>query len=394
MKKIYSISAIIGCLMFSANVNAEESKIVIKPRVDVGYQYNSNFWKAEDEEVAVGTTYIKPGVTLGYETARTQISLDTALQAYWYDDIDTPSAGIQDSSDDDYVGFSGILSGNYQLTDRVNIGLSDEVYVTRDPAQADSNSNSVDRDKYTINYFEPSVYYELSDKFGLLAKYRNTLTDYEEDLEDSNENRGIFDIYYNLNRSSTIFLDYQFWKRDYDQTSSDYTSHLVTLNYQREFKHFTLTAGGGYHHRSFDESALDDLDMLSWNFQILRQDPDSTAQTSRSRLALDIGQDMNDDGTGDEYFTSTYARFSGAYRFTGKLEASASASYQNSDYEESTREDDKYKFSAKLAYQPLYFLTLGLEAGTETRDSNLAGYDYDDTFVLATIDIDYDFAKK
>jgi hypothetical protein len=392
-KYLFSMSAFIGCLTFSVNGFAE-SRIVIQPKVEVGYENNSNFWKSEDQEVSVNTYHAKPGIVLGYETPRTQVSLDTTLEGYWYDDQDTPASGIRDASDDDYVGFAGILSGNYQLTDRVNVGLSEEIYVTRDPAQADANSNSIDRDKYTINYFEPSVYYELTDKFGLLTKYRNTMTDYENDLEDSDENRGIFDLYYTLNSSSTIYLDYQLWARDYDQDTSDYTSNLITLNYERTFKYFTLTGGGGYHNRSFDDDAFDDLDMFSWKFQIKRQDADANAQTTRSRLTLDVGQSMNDDGTGDQYFTSSYLRFEGGYRLTSRIEAIVNVDLQNSDYEESTREDDTYLLSAKLAYQPLDYLTLGIKAGFENRDSNLVGYDYDDVFVLATMDVLYDIGNR
>lgn len=393
MKRVYGTGACIGLVLFAANCFAE-SRIVVQPKIEVGFQNNSNYWKAEDNEVSVNTYYAKPGIVLGFETPRTQILLDATVEPYWYDDQDSPPAGTRDASDDDYTGFTGIFSANYQLTDRLNVGLEDQLYVTRDAAQADTNSNSTERDKYTINYIEPSAYYELTDKFGLLAKYRNTSTDYEKDLEDSDENRGIFDLYYSLNSVSTIYIDYQVWAREYDQSSSDYTSNRVTLNYERQFKYFTFTGGAGYHNRDFDDSTLDDFDLFSWNFQVERLDADSTAQTSRSRLTLDVGQDMNDDGTGNEYFTSTYFRFEGGYWLTSKIEASAKFSFQNSDYEESSRDDDTYVVSAGLAYKPLDYLTLGVEGGFANRDSNVSGYDYDDTFILLTLDINYDFGDR
>lgn len=392
-KKLCSAGASIGLILCSVNCFAD-SKIVIQPKVEVGVKYDSNYWKAQDQEVAVNTYYAKPGIVLGYETPRTQVSLDATIEPYWYDDLDTPPAGVSESGDDDYVGFTGILSANYQLTDRLNLGLADQIYVTRDPGQADTNSNSISRDKYTINYLEPSAYYELTDKFGLRTAYRNTTTNYEKDLEDSDENRGIFDLYYNLNNTSTVYLDYQLWQRDYDLNTSDYTSNKVTLNYERQFKYFSFLGGAGYHHREFDVNAFDDLDMFSWNLQVKRMDADSTEQTTRSRMMLNIGQDMNDDGTGDEYFTSTYLRFDGGYRITERIEASVEAEFQNSDYEQITRDDDTYLFSGKLAYKPLDYLTLGLEGGVETRDSNVAGLDYDDVFVLLSLAVNYDLGNR
>lgn len=393
MRKEIYVGAGIGLMLFSTNSFAE-SRIVVQPKIEVGFQNNSNFWKAEDQDVSVNTYYAKPGIVLGYETPRTQITLDATLEPYWYDDQDSPPAGIRDASEDDYVGFTGIFGSSYQLSDRINIGLADQLYVTRDPSQADINSNSIDRYKYTLNYFEPSIFYEMTDKFGLLVKYRNTMTDYEKDQESSDENRGIFDLYYTLNSESTFYLDYQVWARDYDQTTSDYTSNLVTLNYERKFKYFTLTGGAGYHNRDFDDSTLEDFDMVTWHLQAKRLDADSTEQTSRSRLTLDVGQDMNDDGTGDQYLTSTYIRFAGGYWLTSKIEASANFRFQNSDYEDSSRDDDTYNLSAGISYKPLDYLSLGLEGGFETRDSNLAGYDYDDTFILLTLNINYDFGNK
>lgn len=392
-KHLFTAAMFIGCVVTTGNSFAA-GKIIVNPVVEVAAQNNSNFWKAEDVEISVNTYSVKPGIILGYETAKTQVTLDTALEAFWYDDQDTPPAGIRDASDDDYVGFRGVFNANHQLTDRLNLGFSDQLYVTRDPAQADANSNSINRDKYTINYLEPSVYYEFADKFGLLTKYRSTITDYEKDLEDSSEHRGIFDLYYNLNNTSSVYLDYQIWQRDYDLTSSDYTSNLISLNYTKQYKHFLLSGGGGYHHRSFDANGLDDLDMFSWNILVKREDPDSTARSTRSTLSLSVGQEMNDDGTGDQYFVSTYVRFEGGYRLTEKLMASLDASFQNSDYEESTRSDDTYLIAGKIGYEIFDYLSFSVAGGFESRDSNLDGKSYDDTFVTATLDFDYNLNRR
>lgn len=390
---LYSTVAFAGCLLFATSSLAA-GKIVIQPKIQMVFQNNSNFWQAEDQEVSVNSYSIKPGIVLGFETPKTNIALDATIDAYWYDDQDTLPVGISDASDDDYVGFTGNLNADHQLTDRLNIGISDELYITRDPARADFNSNSINRDKYTINYFEPKVYYEIADKFGIQAKYRHTLTDYFEEIEDSSEHRGIFDIYYNLNRTSAIYLDYQVWARDYDLDSSDYTSNLVSLNYEKEFNYFTIKGGAGYHHRSFDADSLDDLDMFSWKVQIRGQDPDSTLATTRSRVQLDFGQEMNDDGTGDNYFKATFLQLEAGYRFFEKLELSGKGHFQNSKYETDTRDEDTWLISARLAYQALDYLIVGLEGGYETRDSNIDGNGYDDRFILLTLNFSYDFGSR
>ncbi|MBL4901140.1 MAG: outer membrane beta-barrel protein [Desulfocapsa sp.] len=395
------------------------ARFSINPITLVGAANDSNYWQAETQEVSVNTYFVRPGIELGFETPKTTITFDATVDFYWYDDQDTPPVGIQDASDDDYVGFTGDFNADYQLTNRLNIGLSDQLYITRDPARSDINSNSISRDKYTINYFEPTAYYEFADKFGLLASYRNTMTDYESELEDSEENRGVFDLYYLLNRSAAVYAGYAIWERDYDQDSSDYLSNFVSLNYEHQFNYFTIKGGGGYHKRTFDEPALDDLDLFSWKIQIRGQEADTTYKTmnnarsmidgrsfrqgqdvdllldeSRSLLTLDLGQEMNNDGTGDNYYTATYARFEGGYRFFGKLETLLRLSVQNSDYETDERNEDTYFVSASIGYWVLDYLLLGFEGGYETRDSNFTGNNYDNTFAMVMLNFDYNFSGK
>ncbi len=392
-KYLCSTLAFFGCILVSTN-GFGAGRIVIQPKIEMMYQYDSNYWKANAEEVSVNTYSVKPGFVIGFETPKTTMALDATVDAYWYDDQDTPPLGIAKASEDDYVGFTGDFNVDHQLTDRLNIGLADQLYVTRDPARADANNNSINRDQYTINYFEPKVYYEFADKFGFLSMYRSTITDYEKDLEDSNENRGIFDLYYNLNRSSAVYLDYQLWHREYDQDSSDYTSNFLSLNYKREFNYFTINGGAGYHNRSFDDATIDDFDLFSWKIQLRGQDADSTLKTTRSWLQLDIGQEPNDDGTGDEYFTATYVDFGSGYRFLKSLEASGKVKFQNSNYETDERDEDTYLVSGRLAYQASDYLTIGVEGGYETRNSNVDGNDYDNTFVLFTLDFSYDLGSR
>ena len=381
-----------GCFCFSSVLAA--GKIIIQPKIYTGFEHNSNFWKAEDQEVSVNTYSAKPGIVLGLETPKAEVSLDATMDMYWYDDLDTPPPSVRNAGDDDYVGATALFKSNYQISDRLNLGLGDEFYITRDPAWSDSNSNSITRDKYAINYFEPSAYYEISGKFGLLTKYRNTYTDYEKDLEDSNEHRGIFDLYYNLNRSSAAYLDYSVWQRAYDQDSADYTSNFVSLNYQQQLNYFTIKGGAGYHHRSFDDSSMNEMDRFSWKIQLKGQDTETTRKNTRSYLSLDIGQKMNDDGTNNNYYTATYVRFEGAYKFIDKLEGLIKADYQNSDYDTGIRNEDTYRFSAGLAYQVWEYITLGIEGGQENRDSNIAGNDYDDTFVMFTMNFEYDLGSR
>lgn len=397
-KLIYGGMLAATTLLLGAPNLFAEGRVVIEPKIHTDVQYNSNFWKAEDDEVGVNTYSIRPGVVLGYETQKSEIMADLSVDAYWYDDQDSPPAGVRDSSDDDFVGFTGSLTAESQVAKRLQLSIDESLMLTRDPASADDNSDSVSREKYTINRITPGMYYTLGTDFGLGLKYRNTYTDYTDDLggEDNNEHRGILDFYYNLNRNAAIYLDYQLWNREYDETSSEYTSNKITLNYAHTFNFLSVVAGAGYHDRSFDVDGLEDIDMFTWNVGLLGEDKVEGNQQPRYWMNLSLGQNFNDSGTGDQYYIATKLTAEAGYRFFGKLETSAMFEFQNSDYQnhDENRDDDTITASAKVAYDILEFLTFGIEGGLKDRDSNITGKTYDDKFILALLNFDYNLGSR
>lgn len=355
--------------------------IVIDPRISIGFQNNSNYWRAEESEISVNTYDIKPGLAVKYDTAKTKAKFDGVVIATWYDDQDDPPDGVRSAGDDDYVGANIVGRITSQLTDRINLGFNDRFYVTRDPARSDRNSNSVDRDKYTINFLEPRAKYEFSEMISVFAAYRNTYTNYEKDLEDSVEHRGLINVNYSPSETQTAYLGYSVWDRSYDQESSDYTSNLINLNYRYQFGYFSFSCGGGYHHRTFDQNDLDSMDLFSWRVELKGQDPGGTRESSRSFLDLSVGQEMNDDGTGDSYFTASFVRLDGGYRLLERLVGSISARFQNSDYEASARNEDRYRILGTLDYQFSEYISVEVYGGYENRDSNIEGNSFDDTMV-------------
>lgn len=384
-----------GGVALSANAFAD-GKIVIRPKIEVGILNNSNYWKAENNEVSVNTYSARPGLVFGYETAKSKIDLDATVDFFSYDDQDDPILGIREASEDDYVGYSALLTAETKPTDRLTLGIDDSIFKTRDVAQSDALSNSISRELYTINRITPNVYYDFGNKFAVRTKYRNTITNYDEIGEDSDENRGIVDLEYNLNRTSTIFLEYQIWNRDYDLISSDYMSNQATVNFAKQFNYFGILAGAGYHKRTFDDDTLDDLDMFSWSLVIQGQNPQAPEADPRSHIEFTLRQDMNDDGTGDQYYTATIAGLEAGYKFLPKLDTTLSVVYQNSDYQDDPedRNDDSWTTTAKISYNIWDSFVLGLLGGFETRDSNIDGLSYDDTFVGLTLDYKFDFGGR
>jgi hypothetical protein len=378
-----------------------QSEVVINPKIETSLRYDTNYWQAEQSESAVLTSIARPGIELGYKTAKSRINLDATVDFFKYDDLDTVAPGVREAADDDYVGFTGRFDAKTLLTGRLALGLSEELLSTRDAAQSDPADNSVERREYMQNRITPKLYYNFGKKFDSEIKYRNSEISYMDEGEDSSENRGIFDLNYHLNELSKVYLNYQAWEMDYAASSSDYMSNRVTVNYDRQFNYFILSGGGGYHRRTFDKTAdgqafLDDLDLFSWNLTLSGQKPQFPAVQPRSRVALSLSQDLNTVGTGDEYFTATTVGLEVGYLLLHKIDTSINIRLQNSDYQESAdnREDDTWTASGKMRYPLLRDLNLAVEAGYENRDSNVTGNSYDNVFAACFLNYTFTLANR
>ncbi|MEA1967800.1 MAG: outer membrane beta-barrel protein [Thermodesulfobacteriota bacterium] len=249
--------------------------------------------------------------------------------------------------------------------------------------------------KYQLNKLTPKMIYRFNDKFGAVIKYTSFITDYDKDVqEDSNENRGDFDLFYNLNSKTSFDLNYQIWERDYEKATVDYTSNQVMLSVTRSGKYFSLTAGAGYHDRNFDESTVDDFDTFSWQIILTGQNPPEKTDLPRSSILVALSENFNDAGMGDTYYTATRFTAKVTHLFMEKLNCTLNGYYQKSDYETSSRDDDVWFLSTGVDYFINDFFTIGLEGGFEKRNSNLSGRDYDNEYIMCNAAFHYDLGAK
>lgn len=374
-------------VVFECPVSA--GKMEIKPFLTPGWSYDSNYYKSATGERGVSTYSIKPGIIVGYETPKSRLSLNASLDFLRYNDEDDVPAGEVSAEENDFTAQNLRFNAESQLFDRLSIGLNESYMKTREPGNVDIYNNATERSKYSMNRLSPKLVYTFGEKFKLYSVYTNQIVDFDKAvLEDSSENRGKFDLYYNLNKRLSFDLDYQLWAMDYDRSTSDYTSNQIMLNLTRTYKNFSIKGGGGYHERSFDDDAMDNINTFTWKVTLngrsgssedaMETDPTSD---SRSRMELSLSQNLNDLGREDEYYTATRLDAMFSHLFMEKLDASIKGYLQNSDYEESNREDDTWNLAAALKYVMKEWVTLGCESGYENRDSNYDFEDYDGFYV-------------
>jgi len=368
---------------------------------------DSNYYKTDFEEAKIYTYLVRPGIELGYETEKSLVVFDYTLDAYFYDEKDTPPPGRR--SVKDFIGHALRLKSRTKPNDRLTVVLDNSFYKTRNPEQSDALSNKEVREKYWINRLSPVVFYDFAPKFTAGARYRRTDIEYTSDRSgqpDSTEHRGIFDLIYSFRPTASLGLNYQHWKMDYDHNNdrfenerfeSDYKSDQIGLILKKSYRVFSFEAGAGYQKRRFDESDRDDIDTPVFHGVV-------KGEKGKSHFALRADQNFNNYYDGFDYYVARRVTLEVGHIFVEKLPVVIRGGYQNSDYEEfrgfsssgnlKKRNDDTYGIQGSIGYIVTDWLTAEGKAGYDNRDSNLLGFDYNNKYGMVELKFAYDVGKR
>ena len=388
-------------------------KFIVTPKITVGGQVDSNYFLSENNEREVFTYLIQPGIEAGYETAKSEALLDFNLNAFFYDDQDSVPADEPKASDDDYVGFNLKLKAVTEPNDRLLAGLRNLSYLSRNPGRVDALGNFTDRDKYWQNFFRPRLHYDLTGRLAVDVGYQNRLIHWlDGPNEDALENRGLAGLIYSLRRTLQVGLQYELWRTRYDGDTPDYTSNQLGLLLEKQFHHISLLAGGGYQDRRFDDSDRDDISTPAYIAAVKGQWPAPPAATKRQRLEaraatrrmwltapagarsyfeLMFDQNFNNTSIGSEYYVARRLSLIAGHTFAKKIVTRLSGYFQNSDYEDTNRNDDTYRIYGNIGYRFLRWLTFSVGGGYQDRDSNVDGENYDNAFIRAHVDAKWEF---
>lgn len=372
---------------------AAQPMFSLTPKVAASWRFDDNFYKAETNEREVHTWVVQPGIEAGFEAGKTTVDLDYTLDVYEYDDRDAALPGSSQAENEDYTGHDLSLKAETQPFARLGAGLDVDYRRTRDAAASDPLSNSTDRAKFDVFGVSPSLTYEFGARFNAGLRYENKTTDYTDDaLEDNTIHRGVFDLVYNLGGETSLDLEYQYWTADYSQATSDYDSNQGKLILRHEFSVFSIEGGAGYHHRSFEQAGLADIDGGVYHLEL-------GADTGKTTASLKSEWNYNDNGGGDVYFKNHKLSLDVGHTFMERLLVGVGASWMNADYENlyaatpagtlELRDEDTYTVDASVGYELTRWLTVSLETGYEERDSNHAGRDYENTWVFGEFAVVY-----
>ncbi|MBI9085353.1 MAG: outer membrane beta-barrel protein [Desulfobacterales bacterium] len=371
----------------------------VTPKLSTTWRSDSNFYEAETTEHGVYTYLVQPGIELGVKTDKASLILDYLLSLNYYDDQDNVPAGQRAASDKDYTGHAAKAGVKFQPMERLRFGLDGSYDKTDDPGVADALTDSIDKEKYTITRYTPSIFFKPGPLSSVKLSFRGSDKDYDETLkEGESESRGTLELGYELTASTALKLAYATWNTDYQKTTSDYTSHqgMLTLNYK--YSLISMELGAGYHDRDFDDGAVKDADMVIYKAAI------SAKNTRGTGVSLSSEWNFNDSGVGNQYYKAHKVTLRGDHVLMEKIPLAIGANYQKSDYEDVRglntagatvdRVDDTWGYFASIGYKMTDWMTFTVKAGKDERDSNTVGNGYDNQYVMGKIDLRHNLGDK
>lgn len=374
-----------------------ESRFKIIPTASVTARADDNFYRTADNERDVFEILFQPGLQLEYDTGRTRFSLGYTLNAHAYEDIDDPPAGRKDANDDNFIGHSFSFIGRTIPTAKITLGLEDIFYLTNEPSKADRISNDTRRQEYYINRLTPMLYYQMTERFSLDLRYRNTITAYDDETdEDSMEHAGIVGLNYEFRPTWWMALGYEYTDRDYDIDISDYTQDHIRLSLRKQSKYNLYEASVGYSDRQFDERK--DEDTFTYLLAFTRQ----LGYDTYARIALE--RDFNQSGIAENFFVADQASLRFGKTFREKIPATLRFFYREGRYQQDSyllpteriedREDDRYGVQASIGYYLFRWMTLVLSGGYENNESNIDEFEYDNTYITLGVNTAFNIGNR
>ena len=391
-----------------------KSKFKIKPMVSAATRYESNFFLTEENERGMFTFFVAPGVGITYETPKLKVDFDLTVEAVAYSDDGDPPPGAQKGSDLNYIAPLVALNTRYDLTERVQIGLDESFYITRYPYYYDRLSNSTDRRKYWINRLAPMIFYEFEDRFEFDFRYNWQVVNYTaSDYLDSTQHKFFLDLLYNPQRTVTFGVDYQYWIIDYSDNPlnpSNTRTHQFWLMGQKRYKYFSFAGAAGYSNRSFQDSTFENEGAFVYKASVTAENPPPPdvkrpigTAPERAKSHIYAAAERNQNSLGDSFMASRFT-LSAGHVWRGKILAVVRGYYQIADYDHlsgvttdgniAVRDDDFYNISGRIGYLITKAIEISITVGKENRNSNLAGFDYDDKFAYLRFSFGFDMRSR
>ncbi|HQM30683.1 MAG TPA: outer membrane beta-barrel protein [Syntrophales bacterium] len=397
------------------------ARFELRPYVTIQERYTSNVDLLPDgpgkKEDWITTVY--PGISFISNDARlgAEINYRAGLNFYAHE------------SDRNYVSHDGLLNLRFNPVPRLTFRLRDFLQRSDEPRPVTYGAGETGylltsyqgRQKYWRNVFEPAVDWQFARESTIGLYYRNNILRNDSSAyEDSTENyvsprltywfdqrngvvleygytdgefqrsadltghRAYVRYNHRTSATTTLFIDYEFLTRDYDDPGNDYIVHAPTVGIDYRFSPtLSATARAGYFR--WDPDRGDAEDGFNGLLSLTQRD-----RLTTYTLILESGY-REDLFSADNLGFTQYYRASAVvnHRLTERFSVGLVGIVERTDYSQNPRKDWLYTADLTADYRVLRWLTIGARVGYAEDDSNIPASSYDEWHAFLTLTASY-----
>jgi hypothetical protein len=395
---------------FPTPVRAEDFWSKFHPYITITEEYNDNIFLTKENKTGDFITTVYPGIQFSHSSEGMGIDFNYMLGLNYY----------SQNSNLNYTSHNGMLNAWYRFDPRWTFRLREYLLQSDEPREKDFGttttsdvnfvSTSRDRSVYLRNVVEPSLEYQFGRenlftflyrnntylpqssasensqentvnptfnywfniRNGMLLEYMYTSGTFESS-PDFTEHKGRGRYIYRFNPRTSIFGEYLFSSVNYKSPGTSYTLQNPSLGVEHAFS-ATLNGRGQLGYFWQDTKGIPGLDGLSYYLGISKK-----ADLTSFAFAFE-------GGPREDYFTSQnlglvkYNRASVlvTYQLGKRSNAGFNGSVDRVEYSQTDpgRIDWISDLAVTFSYQPLRWLTIGLEFSYSQNDSNKNQFDY------------------
>lgn len=385
--KLLSVSVLIGMAgpamaKPTATPFETESGIAIAPYLNLSFGHNDNLAKTSNNTQSSSYSVLEPGVIISLAPASQQHTFGYRIARGDY------FSSAQDNFTDHFFD----LSSEWELNDKHQFNLAYALALTHDSRGDNDVTLGLAKNEYTTNNLNLKYTFGRDDAIGRIET-----------------NLGWGDQTYDNNRNVTRFQDWQesrfnaiFYYKAFPKTSMLFQVIANDKRYDetavgtssKDSKHYFAYVGAGWdatgalqgniklglQRKNFDASDKSDYSSFSWDADL------TYMMRSYSALTLATNRRAADsDGDGNAIDTSTYS-VNWQHQWSERVSSRLGYRLLDEQYDGSSRADDTSNLDASVNYDVLRWLSVKAGFGLETKDSNVANADYDQTIYFVSLE--------
>jgi hypothetical protein len=337
---------------------------------------------------------VSPTAAFNWTLERTYIGISYTYSMKWYED--------RPEEHYDHTHIAN-LKLSHVFNERYKVDLSDSFVIAQEPEILEhdgpvttplrSEGDNL-RNVASINFN-----IELTQQFGLLLGYANTIYDYDQDgagsysaLLDRMEHLGTINLRWQVQPASVVILGYQYGDNDYngkdllapgspfDSDHRDNRTHYAYVGLDQAFNpQLSGSIRVGAQVTDFYEADQDETNPYADANMTWTYNPQSWLQVGvrHTRAATDVSFiPTSTEPNLDQELTSVYASWN--HRLTGKLTGSILGQYQHASFQDEVDDETENLFLAgvNLSYQINQFLAAETGYNFDRLDSDLPNRSY------------------